>query len=454
MTDREVGWQAQKGPQTRFLQATEKEVLFAGGRGSGKSDAFLVDPLRYCENKNFAGLIIRQTMPQLQDLIDRAYVIYREFFPGTIWREKQKRFIFPSGATIEFGYCESVRDLGRYHGRQFPWIGIDELTLYDSEEILTKLQGSNRSKDPTLPSLIRATTNPGGPGAGWVRDRWVNLGPPDTRLEIVTKTTDGEFMVTRKYLESTINDNPILKDGDPEYYAWLQSIPDPILRRQWLECDWTAFEGKAFTDFKENIHVIEPFNIPRSWTRIRACDWGYASMAACIWMAIDYDDNLYVYREHITTRVEADIFARQVLEREFGENIKYGVLDGSTWAQRGQIGDTPADTMIKEGCRWIPSDRTKGSRVNGKMLIHTALRLNEITGQPKLKVFNTCKELIKELNQLPLDKNNTEDVDTDTVDHAYDALRYAILSRPRMTRSSAFDQAPSAPIVGDSTFGY
>ena len=47
-----------------------------------------------------------------------------------------------------------------------------------------------------------------------------------------------------------------------------------------------------------------------------------------------------------------------------------------------------------------------------------------------IKIFTTCTNLIRTLPLLPVDNNNPEDVDTDAEDHAYDALRYGVMSRP------------------------
>jgi len=86
--------------------------------------------------------------------------------------------------------------------------------------------------------------------------------------------------------------------------------------------------------------------------------------------------------------------------------------------------------MIQEGCKWRPSDRSPKSRINGKLEIHKRLKVHEEYNQPTLKVFSNCVNLIRTLPLLPLDKNNPEDVDTTAEDHAYDALRYGVMSRP------------------------
>jgi len=146
-----------------------------------------------------------------------------------------------------------------------------------------------------------------------------------------------------------------------------------------------------------------------------------------------------------------------VMDLEQGEYIKYGILDSSTWARRGDVGPSIAETMIVEGCRWRPADRSPKSRVNGKMELHKRLKIDAVTESPQLKFFNNCKNLIRTLPLLPVDKHNPEDVDTYSEDHAYDALRYGVMSRPLNPNSSdGFLKTEKDPKFkpADSVFGY
>ena len=429
---------------------------------SGKSDCLLIDPLRWVDNRNFRGLIIRRTMPELRELIDRSKRFYLDFAPGCKWKDQDKLFVFPSGAKIEFGYCETSEDVERYRGQQYTWLGIDEITQFGDDTMLDKLKASLRTSDPNLPIYIRATTNPSGAGCRWVKSRWIDQGPANTtiRKHFSIKSYNGEpdedYVITRRWFNSVSDDNKALSRS---YKASLVAIDNEILRRQWLYGEWIS-EGLAFDEFKLDTHVIEPFKIPNSWYKFRACDWGYSSMAVCVWFAVDYDGNLYVYRELKTKGVTADNFGATVLELEQGENVHYGILDASVWSQRGQVGDTPADTMNSMGCYWTPSDSSKGSRIAGKNLIHQYLAVDADTGHPRVKIFNTCQELIKEMTSLPLDKNNPEDVDTKACDHAYDAFRYGISSRPRLASQEYDEFSQGIPlgrnteVVVDSFFGY
>ena len=424
----EVIFKPNVGPQTDFLAASEREVFYGGARGGGKSYAMLVDPLRYCTKASHRALLIRRTMPELRDLINHSQRLYSRAFPGAKWREQEKEWRFPSGARIEFGYAENMQDVLRYQGQSYTWIGIDELPQYPTPDIYNFLRSSLRSVDPEIPVFMRATGNPGNVGSQWVREMFVDPGEPNKTFEISINTPTGVRKITRRFIPAKLQDNPSLMQTD-DYYIMLASLPE-VQRRQFLDGDWDAFDDSSFPEFKKDTHVVEPFEIPRGWYRFRAADWGYSSPACCLWFAIDYDNNLWCYRELYTTKLTADVFARKVLELEHGEHVAYGVLDSSTWAKRGDIGPSIAETMIQAGCRWRPSDRSPKSRISGKLEVHKRLSINPDTKEPGLRIFSTCRNLIRTLGTLPIDSNNPEDVDTKAEDHAYDALRYGCMSRP------------------------
>ena len=170
--DQEVLFKPHPGVQTEFLSAPEDEVLFSGGRGSGKTLCMLMDFARYTDNSRSRGLIIRQSMPAFRDLIFKAQNLYLQGIPGTKWKEMEKIFVFPSGATLQFRYCENETDANQFIGQEYTWLGIDEITLYNGDWILELLKPSLRTGDPNLPIQIRATTNPKGPGVAWVKKRW------------------------------------------------------------------------------------------------------------------------------------------------------------------------------------------------------------------------------------------------------------------------------------------
>jgi hypothetical protein len=270
LEDKKIGWSPFPGPQTQFLEADEFELLFSGGRAPGKSDALMMDPLRYCHNKAFRGLVIRKAMNDLRDLIRRAKELYPQAYPGTKWKEQEKIFVFPSGATIEFGYCDHEDDVARYQGQEYTWLGIDELTQIPSEETYTKLLASVRKSGDGLKNYVRSTTNPNGPGKNWVKRRFVDKGPSNTTITITTDVIGvGTIKTTRKWIHGTVFDNPKYVKENPQYIAMLQNIDNAVLRKQWLEGDWDSADGLAFDEFSRKTHVVKPFDIPSSWYRFR-----------------------------------------------------------------------------------------------------------------------------------------------------------------------------------------
>jgi hypothetical protein len=264
---------------------------------------------------------------------------------------------------------------------------------------------------------------------------------------------EGEPLFKRRFIPSRLSDNPYLYDSG-DYEANLLSLPEAE-RKRLLEGDWDVIEGSAFPEWNRQIHVIEPYEIPLSWRRFRACDFGYSSFSAVLWFAVTPEEQLVVYRELYVSKMLATDLADTILYLEKDDGpITYGVLDSSCWHQRGQTGPSIAETMIARGCRWRPSDRSRGARVAGKNELHRRLQVDEYTEEPRLVVMSNCIHTIAQIPVLQLDINNVEDVNTKSEDHIYDALRYGVMSRPR---SSAWDVDPNTAKhyrPADKVFGY
>ena len=128
-------------------------------------------------------------------------------------------------------------------------------------------------------------------------------------------------------------------------------------------------------------------------------------------------------------------------------------LDKSCW---NRVAGAPsvAQTMIQRGIRWLPSN---SDRMSGKLELHKRLQLNEDSGEPYLKIFTTCTNLVRTLPTIPLSRTNSEDVDTKSEDHAYDALRYLCMLRQiNNTNFSSWSNRikDTAPEPRDIVFGY
>ena len=445
-SDDTVVFQANEGPQTEFLAAGELDVLYGGAAGGGKSYAMLVDPLRYCHKPVHRALILRRSMPELRELIDKSRELYPKAFPGCKFREVEKLWNFPSGAKIEFGFLERDADVYRYQGQAYSWIGFDEITHLPTEFWWNYLASRLRTTDPEIVPYLRCTANPGGVGAHWVKKRYVDPNEPN-------KAFEGSDGLTRKFIPARLDDNPYLAE-DGRYEQMLKALP-AVQRKQLLEGNWDITEGAAFAEFDPDVHVIPPFQIPIGWERVKGIDYGYASESACIWGAIDPSDRtLIIYRELYQKNLTGVDLAQLITQMEIEDPFSVaGVLDTAAWNRTGTTGPTVGETLVRAGHKLRRADK---NRIQGKIQIHEYLKVQQ-SGRPRIQLFNTCPNLIRELQSIPLDRSNPEDVDTHAQDHAYDALRYLIMSRPKVNdplaqmRHMRMEQA-YRPV--DSEFGY
>lgn len=431
----------------------------------------LADPVRYFEHPKFNGLLLRRTTEELRELIRESKGLYSRLYPKSKWSERDKTWTFPSGAQLWMSYLDRDDDVLRYQGQAFSWIGFDELTQWGSPYAWNYMASRLRTTAFDLPVYQRASTNPGGPGHWWVKKMFIDPSPAgkafwatdietgDTFLDPEEESpTYGQPLFKRRFIPAALKDNPYLT-RDNNYKSQLLALPEQQ-RKQLLYGDWDVADGAAFTEWNRNIHTCDPFDIPNSWIKFRAADYGYGSHSAVLWFTVEpKTEKIYIYRELYVSKVLAVDLANMVLNAEkYDGQIRYGVLDSSLWHRRGDTGPSLAEQMIGRGCRWRPSDRSKGSRVAGKNEIHRRLQIDEFTEEPRLVFFNTCVNAVAQIPQIPLNKNNPEDVDTNYAhDHIYDALRYGLMSRPRshewddfiMSQSQAESFAPSDP-----TFGY
>ena len=185
------------------------------------------------DRPRYHAVIFRRTFPQLQEVIDRAW----QYYPlmGGVYRATEHRWYFPSGAKITLGHMQFEADKYNYQGKEFSYCGWDELTQFTETQYLY-LFSRCRSTDPTIPTLFRSTTNPGGIGHIWCKERFVDVAKPGTTH------IDPETGLSRIFIPARIQDNPTLIDNDPAYLSRLRALPE-IERKRLMDGDWEVLEG-------------------------------------------------------------------------------------------------------------------------------------------------------------------------------------------------------------------
>lgn len=243
------------------------------------------------------------------------------------------------------------------------------------------------------------------------------------------------------FIKALPSDNPYL---DASYWRQLDTLP-PRMRRAFRDGDWNIFEGQAFSEWREDLHVCAPFPVPKDWTKWVAVDYGYAAPFCALWFAMPPDKSrIYVYRELYETGWRAARQGKEIRARDKQDgNVRLHVGDPSMWQRKqDESGDTIADEFAREGVVLFKANnrRDAGMGYVREALAWRSLPTERVIKEPRLQVFSTCRNLIRTLPALPFDEIRVEDVDTDAEDHAYDALRYGLAverQRPKGQRGKA-----------------
>lgn len=394
--------------QKRFIDATESEVLFGGAAGGGKSYGQMVDSmlfaLRYPKSRQ---LVLRRTFPELEKSLIRTSL---SLFPREIYSFNSSSHTgrFKNGSIIDFGYCATENDVYQYQSAEYDVIRFDELTHFTEAQyvyLISRVRGAN-----SYPKQIKSSTNPGGVGHGWVKERFVDAAERGRAFV-------GRDGMSRIFIPALLDDNRFLREGDPDYKRRLLALPQRE-RKALLYGDWNIFEGQYFTEFSTERHIIEPFEIPTSWRKFRTIDYGLDRLA-CLWIAVSPDGRFFVYREYCESDLPISEAAHAIIERTPKNEDVYATLaPPDLWSRSQETGRSKAALFSEYGINFT---KTSNDREAGWLSLKELLRGEE----PRLKIFSVCREIIKCLPALQIDKIRTSDCATEPheITHAPDALR-------------------------------
>lgn len=285
--------------QALALSSPCKELALLGSRGGGKTAFLIWDFYKDVPKWGSAwhGILFRRASKEQEDVIKKA----RMFLAGTgaKWVRSRSTFEFPNGASLHLAFIKRDEDAMTYQGHEYPWIAFDEITNWEDNALYEAMKGCNRSPAfPGIPCRIRVTGNPGGPGHGWVQEYFVDVAEP---MDVFTS----EEGLTRVYIPSYLEDNPLFMLNNPDYVKQLDSLKHtrPGLYKAWR---WGLFEppqGDAFPSMTEASHGIEwkdcPEEVRHPATRTDSFyDWGSGHPSADYYFRHDNDGRIYVIAEY------------------------------------------------------------------------------------------------------------------------------------------------------------
>jgi len=251
-----------------------------------------------------------------------------------------------------------------------------------------------------------------------------------------------EFFDNRKVdatvLETTYKDNRFLDDAAVKVLEDFKDT-DPYYYMVYCLGHWGIIGGNYFKEFREDIHVIAPFDVPKEWNRYRTIDYGL-DMCAVLWIAIDTHNHAYVYKELYESNLIISDAAKKIIEFNGDDLISASYAPPDLFNRRQETGKSAVDIFRENGVGFM---RSNNDRITGWYNVKEWLRpyntLDEQTGKDKkvanLQMFCGCTNIIRTLPQLQQDKNDFNDVSNEPheLTHAPDALRGFCMTRSRAT---------------------
>ena len=433
-----IVWAPQAGPQKALIDCPFPLIFYGGARGGGKTDGVLgkwaIKSDKY--GARFNGVFFRKEMPAQDDLIERAKEIYLPI--GASWLEQKKMFLMERGGRVRFRPLENDADAEKYQGQNLSDAAVEEAGQYPTSGPIDKLFGALRGG---IPVQLILTANPGGPGHGWIKERFI--APAPLGMKVLTWKLPTGREVHYVYIPSRVQNNKILLAKDPGYIDRLHLVGSKELVRAWLEGDWNVVLGAYFDEFRVMRHVLRPFAIPKHWSVYFGYDHGYAAPFAGIWGAVSSgkDDAgremmaengageqvhvpkgaIVFFREIWGKRVQIPQIAAAVNKAK-AEAWERTAADPAIFKSDG--GPSVAEQLAAHGLDLAAGDNT---RLAGWSQYRQRL---SATPDPMLFVFSTCPYFIECIQSAQHDEKHPEDLDTTGEDHPLDGGRYLLMARP------------------------
>ena len=404
---------APRGAAAQVLASTAPEVVISGPAGTGKSRACL-EKLNFCAlaYPGMRGLIVRKTR---ESLTETGLVTFERDVLGLNnpllvdgpQRRTRQIYRYPNGSDVVVGGLDKP---GKVLSGEYDLVYVQQAEEFkeDDWEVLT-----TRVRNGALPfQQVLGCCNPDRP-THWLKRRC------DAHRTVL--------------LESQHEDNPVLWDGKKwtrqgkKYLAVLDSLTGPRYYRLRLG-RWVQAEGLVYEGWDATVHLVDRFEVPSDWRRIRSVDFGFTNPFVCQWWAVDQDGRMYLYREIYHTKRTVRVHAEEINRLSVGEDIEATVCDHDA---------EDMATLLENGI--YPRSADKAVSV-GLQRVQERLKVAD-DGKPRLFIMrDSLVEVDEELRQAKLPVCTAEEVDgyvweskaskdapVKEHDHGMDAMRYAVM---------------------------
>ena len=391
-------------------------LVLAGTAGTGKSSLAYEKVNAYC--MRFPGalaIVVRKYAESLKNSVIPAFEQICD--ERVVHAQSKSRFEYPNGSVIVYGGMKDEKQRQKLRSIGNLTSGAD-IALMEEANAFTpddfdELSGRMRGKAGPWTQVILAT-NPD------AERHWINQ-------RFIRPSVSGLLHDVGVY-QPTLDDNPTLRAN---YVARLDGLRG-VMRERLRFGRWRNAEGAIYSEvWDPSRHIVEPFAIPDDWRRIRATDFGFVHARVVLWIAIDGDGCMYVYRQTYQTRQKASDSGREIIRLTNRERIEATIYDHDA-DERAELEDcgiptTPANKQVMRGIQLVmqrlEADRLKffrGCLVREDDSLRQAYK--PCSTEEEFEVYSYAKGADGVvLKEQPIKEN----------DHGMDTVRYAVMYEDR-----------------------
>ncbi len=426
--------------QTEFHSSTSTGTLFLGGNRSGKTVGGAVESIyRLQGNHPFkkvppAPVRGRGVAVDIEDGLKKIMLPeLAKWIPPSLLKEgswessydKQSRILnLANGSLMDFLTYE--QDVEKHAGTSRHFFWMDEEPPKDVfNENLLRLVDTGGQWFMTMTPLL---------GLTWIYEEYYRPlyeeGTSHANVKIILVSTDDNPNISLAVLD-------MMTEG------MTQEERDARRHGKFL-----AFSGQVYNTFDEDRMVVDPVELSslRNSLIVVGVDHGLRNPTAFLFSTVDSDGNVLIFHEHYKAEWTIDRHAAHVIEflDDNDLTVDYFVGDPSMAQRNGQTGMSIQEEYSAQGLPIVLGVKDVRLGID---------RVRYYMENDKLKITRNCQELIKEIRgyrwapKPKANKGDPRDAVTKYKDHAVDALRYLIVSRPENDTGSSTEEPGYRPNV-------
>ena len=392
---------------------TSPVVLLTGSAGGGKSRVAAEKLHGFClRYPGSTALMLRKARESMTNstviFVDRKIITGSD--PRVRHMSSKSRFEYANSSVLTYGGMfddkqrEQIRSIGQDGSVDIVW--MEEANRF-TEDDFNEIRARMRGKAAPWTQIV-LSCNPDAP-THWIYKRLIER---------------GEATV---YYSGAL-DNPY---NPPAYIESLKSLTG-VLGMRLRDGKWVQAEGAVYEDYDPSLHVVDPFDIPADWRRMRVVDFGYTNPFVCQWWAFDGDGRMYLYREVYMSQRTVRAHSEQITRLSQGERTERTVADHDAedraTLQENKISTEAATKDISPGIQKVAARLKSAGDGKPRLFIlrgctvETDWRMEE-TKRPT----STEEEFPGYVWPKSADGKTVKETPVKDNDHGMDAMRYAVM---------------------------